>query len=233
MDGTGKLFESFVENLGAIDFQIINFPEIGAQDYNSLAKTVSETLPSNEYIILAESFSGPLASNIVQEKNIHLKGIIFVTSFLSAPNRLALSIARFAPLKFLTRLPFSNLIQRHFMLGSNATKKCLSNFQSVVSSVPSKVLKARIKTMLNLVKPEFSSDLPVVYLSGDKDRLVPKSKIKEFENCFQNFTHKEISGPHFLLQACPESASRAVLESISLLTSQTSQGRNTACSAPV
>lgn len=220
MDGTGELFEDFLSDLGKIEHLIISLPPSGNQDYDSLLAHVKTRLPNQDFLLLAESFSGPIAAKLAFETIDNLKGVIFVGSFLSAPNKFVLSLASFLPIKALSKFPFSKFALRKLMLGSDASASLLIKFQNTVASVPSKILKARFRAMKNLVLPSSTSKIPVFYLSGSEDRLVHLSKISEFRQCFPALEHRQIEGPHFLLQASPSACSGVVREILSLLTSQ-------------
>ena len=58
-------------------------PKLGPQDHASLAKFIKEQLPAEDYVLLAESFAGGIGPELVKLKPKHLKGVIFVASFLS------------------------------------------------------------------------------------------------------------------------------------------------------
>lgn len=222
MDGTGELFEDFLSNLNDIDHSIISFPQSGDQDYDSLLTHVKSRLPNEDFVVLAESFAGPIAAKLAFEKMANLRGIIFVASFLSAPNRLTLSLAHALPIKVLLKLPFSEFGVRKLMLGVGASTALIIKFQNTVASVPSKILRARIQAMKNLIVSSSTSRIPVFYVSGSKDRLVHPSKMSEFRQCFPVFEHRQLQGPHFLLQANPKASSDLVREIRSLVTDQLS-----------
>lgn len=220
MDGTGELFEDFLSDLGKIEYSIISLPQSGNQDYDSLFAHVKAQLPNQDFLLLAESFSGPIAARLAFEAVANLRGVIFVGSFLSVPNKFALSLANVLPIKVLSKFPFSKFALRKLMLGSGASVPLLIKFQKTVDSVPSETLKARIRAMQNLVLPSSTSQIPVFYLSGSEDRLVHSSKLSEFKQCFPILEHKQVEGPHFLLQGNPSACSILVREILSLLTSQ-------------
>jgi len=66
LDGTGELFEHFVNALtDQTQALIFRYPAEARLGYAELTKFVKEQLPVNEpYILLGESFSGPIAVSI-------------------------------------------------------------------------------------------------------------------------------------------------------------------------
>ena len=94
MDGTGELFEGFLSNFDG-DYIVISLPQSGPQDYASLANIIKEQLPTDDYILLAESFAGGIVPELLKLKLPKMKGVIFVASFLSSPNKYLLSLFPF------------------------------------------------------------------------------------------------------------------------------------------
>lgn len=218
MDGTGKLFENFISCLSEIDCSVIPLPQSGPQDVTSLSQCIREQLPSENFFLLAESFSGAIAAKLCEEPITNLRGMVFVGSFLSPPNRVALSLARALPIKILSKLPFSIFAIRKLMLGPNASDSLVEKFRNIIDTVPRETLKARFQAMQSLGSTNFSSDIPVLYLSGSGDHLVPRSKQSEFEQNFPNVEFSILDGPHFLLQTNPEASAQLVIKFTSRLT---------------
>jgi len=83
MDGTGLLFQDFVEALGAeIRAVVVSYPKNESLTYTALESTVQRQLPSDEpYVLLAESFSGPLAISIAASGPSGLLGVVLCCSF--------------------------------------------------------------------------------------------------------------------------------------------------------
>jgi len=222
MDGTGELFDEFLSGIGEIEYLVIPLPKSGPQDYFSLRIYVEEKLPNHDFIFLAESFSGAIASQIAFDGMPFLKGIIFVGSFLSAPNRLVLSLAKFLPIKTMLCLPFHEFMLRKLMLGAKASQSLLTKFKTTVKSVPGSILKARISTMQDLLLSNQCSEIPAFYIGGNSDQLVNSLKAQEFKKCFSRIEFSELDGAHFLLQSNPAGCAHQVTEILSRLTNQSS-----------
>jgi len=203
MDGTGKLFEGFLRDLDFKNPMVISLPSTGCQDYDSLLKYVQQLLPTEDYYLVAESFSGAIAAKLSLTASPHLMGVIFVGAFLTPPRKLLLTMARFLPIKALLNAPISDVFVRFFMLGLDAEDTLVKQFKTVVKSVPLNTLRMRMKVMSKLKPSKSKSTLPAFYLSGEKDLLVGKDKLKYFENYYANFKIISIDGPHFMLQAKP------------------------------
>ena len=177
-------------------------------------------LPGEEFILVAESFSGGIAAIISQHVIPHLKGIIFVASFLSAPQKVIAQCSSYLPLRFLAHLPLSSVVYRLFFLGKSAGSEEIKLFKSAIDTVSAKVLKLRLKVIAQAKYDEFKSSTPIVYIGGTQDKLVSLGKRVEFFQAYSEVTVFEVDGPHFILQAKPKAGAVAILEAVSLLTSK-------------
>ena len=80
------LFAPLLAELRDIDCQVLELPEHGPQDYPSLADALMEQLGTTPFVLLGESYSGPLAYQLALRQPTGLRGVIFAASFLSRPN---------------------------------------------------------------------------------------------------------------------------------------------------
>ena len=105
MDGTGNLFKDAVSELSMMDVIILSLPNEGPQNYQDLSSSLIKDLPEEDFIIVAESFSGGIAACLSNDQPPHLKAIIFVASFLSAPKKHIAYLASLLPIQQFTKLP--------------------------------------------------------------------------------------------------------------------------------
>lgn len=216
MDGTGELFSDFISNLEN-DHTIISLPQHGSQEYDNLAKIIEPQLPKEDYILLAESFSGGIVPELLAYNSDRIKGIIFVASFLSSPNKLLLEIAKLLPLKILASAPLSNIAHKLLFLGQSASNELLSKFKTVTNSIPEQALKDRLTVMSHQALPRETFDIPVAYIQANSDKLVSSDKSRELSKVFKNIEYFEIDGPHFILQSKPKESAQMVSQAIQSL----------------
>lgn len=203
MDGTGKLFSALLPYLDNETTQLLPLPSSGAQSYEKLKDYVKAELPNEDYVLVAESFSGPIAVLLAQERFRGLKALVLVATFISPPSKLLLSFAEILPIKLLIKLPFSSATLRAVMLGPNASNSDVSALKAVIDEVPANVLRWRLQAMRSLSLPSEGSSIPCVYIRPTSDRLVPPQKAVELHRCLDNLVEKAVKGPHFVLQANP------------------------------
>lgn len=203
LDGSGKLFEPILPFLDTDNTTVIPLPNSGAQDYETLKEYVKDKLPNEDYILVAESFSGPIGVLLAKEGLDNLKAIVFVATFLTPPNKFLLNFCKMLPINKLTKLPFSSLFLKIFILGYSTDKKDVLRFKKVIDSVPLQIIQKRLNTISTLSMLEVKVDLPSVYIRADSDKLVPSNKCDEFLRYFSKMMVKTVKGPHFILQANP------------------------------
>jgi pimeloyl-[acyl-carrier protein] methyl ester esterase len=214
MDGTGELFAPFTAALGRrARAHVISYPPHEPLEYPALEKIVRAELPADEdYVMLAESFSGPLAISIAAAHPRHLKGLVLCATFASNPRPLA------APLRLmLNRLPL-NAIPAHLstpvLLGHFATDELTDALRRTLAPVSSAVLRARLHAVLAVdmsAKME-KVKVPVLYLRATHDRVVPHSASTHIALLCPQTKFVEIDAPHFLLQAKPKEGADLVAE---------------------
>lgn len=197
MDGTGELFAEVLSYFDG-DYIVIPLPQSGPQDHASLAKIIKEQLPTDDYILLAESFSGGIVPELLKQNPTHMKGVIFVASFLSSPNKYLLPIAKLLPIKALASAPLSKIALKLLFLGQRASKELLTKFVNVTKSIPDQVIKNRLGVMSQQWLPVTTFDIPSIYIQALSDRLISPQKGREFTKVFTNIEYMEIKGPHFV-----------------------------------
>src|SRR5262245_10326170 len=87
MDGTGDLFAPLIAQLkGAPTPLVVSYPNAEPLGYSELTALARKALPRNQpYILLGESFSGPIAVQLAAERPHGLVGLVLCASFVSSP----------------------------------------------------------------------------------------------------------------------------------------------------
>ncbi|HBP02831.1 MAG TPA: alpha/beta hydrolase, partial [Stenotrophomonas sp.] len=87
LDGSGRLSTPFLPALQAhgLTTQAITLPAQGGQDHAKLAQRLRSQLPGHPFILLAESFSGPLAVELATRHPTGLRGLVLAATFARRP----------------------------------------------------------------------------------------------------------------------------------------------------
>lgn len=212
MDGTGDLFAPFVAALGpGAKSMVVRYPLADALDYPALASLVRRQLPQAEpYVLLGESFSGPIAISIAASMPPGLCGLILCASFARNPRpRLTWlrHVSGFAPVK---RLPVW-LLSR-MLMGRWETPGLRTALASAMARVSSTALRARAKAVLgvDVTVPLRQVKVPALYLRGSQDAVVPASAANHVAEALGAVEVVVLDAPHFLLQTAPEAAASVV-----------------------
>jgi len=205
LDGTGELFYPLTSLLKNYDLQIIAYPDNKKLSYAKLIMLVKNQLPKEEeYIIVAESFSGVIAYNIALEKPNNLKFIVFVATFIENPRPILSKFIPIGLLKFLLSLPLFDITIKKILLNSNASKKLIILVKNTINNIKSDILYFRLLQIINLKQVSQKISIESIYLQASKDYLVPKSAYNVFQKYIPNIHFYEVIGSHLLLQSNPK-----------------------------
>jgi len=222
LDGTGLVFEPLLEYLpSTIDPVIVRYPGDTPMSFREHVDFARARLPDEKpFILLAESFSGPIGLQLLAEPPENLVGVIFVATFERYPRPFLLDVTRLLPQGPLLRMFATSLLCRFFCLGS-ANREAVALFQKALASVKLSALSQRLKILAELPPPpETSFSGPCLYLQASHDRLVPERAAARLQMHLPQMLLERIPGPHIILLARPEEAARAISNFIDSLSEQ-------------
>lgn len=204
MDGTGELFAPFVEALGdRLPAHVVRYPQDVPLDYPALERRVQALLPDDDFVLLAESFSGPIAVALAAARPARLRGLVLCATFVRNPRPLA------APLRMmLNHLPL-NAIPPHLstpvLLGHFATDDLVDMLRRTLAPLSTPVLRARLRSVMSVdVSDKMARvQVPVLYLRARHDRVVPEAAATEVRLLCRQARVVEFDAPHFVLQTRP------------------------------
>lgn len=207
LNGSSALFAPLIETLTGIDCWPLSLPEQGPQDYPSLADGLFEQLGTTPFVLLGESFSGPLAYQLALRQPTGLQGLIFAASFLSRPNS---ALALLAHLPMPQALATHPWLLRALCLGKTADEHILQRVQREIRRLDQRLLRARMATLASLRAPTQVVDLPCLHLWPRQDRLVANSAAERLAQTCGDIRRIDMDGPHFILQTQPKACARAI-----------------------
>jgi pimeloyl-ACP methyl ester carboxylesterase len=211
LDGTGELFRPLLEVLPpAVSARVVSYPRAGPQPYGALLSYLEGQLRSeHDVVLVAESFSGPLAVRYAAAHADRVRAAVLCASFVRPPLPRWLRHV-VSPLWF--RVPPPARAVRRFMAGSGASDALVAAVTAAIRSVPPRVLAERLKAVLRL---DCADDLrrcraPLLYIAAGGDALVGKSSGEAVRAARPDVTVRTVDGPHLLLQAKPAEAWREI-----------------------
>ncbi len=169
-------------------------------------------LPREPYVMVAESFSGPLAVMLASQKPALLRAVVLCASFLRAP---------MGPLTSLL-MPFGRLAMKHIrpprlavvagLVGFGGPPGLTDAVCAAVERVNGAVLAHRLEQIgaVDVTALAHDVDVPVLYLRAKEDRLVGLDSLEVIRQSFSKLTERHVAGPHLLLQRHPDKAAAAI-----------------------
>ena len=221
LDGTGDFFQPLLEALGeGVRTHVVRYPVAGAYDYATCQQLVRAELPTDgPYVLLGESFSGPVAISLAAQAPPGLAGVILCCTFAGNPRP---RLAFIRPL--LPFLPFhgtgsSLRLSRFLVLGRWITPPIRELHQRILASVPAKTMRSRIEAVADCdVREALASiRLPTLCLVARHDRLIPKAAARLIRQQAPAATLVEIDAPHCLLQCEARQAAAKIREFLQAL----------------
>lgn len=206
LDGTGKFFSGIKKLLTSEHSVVVMEYPVSLFRYDELLSWVEDRLPEGDFMIVAESFSGPLAIMIAARKPAGLKGVVFVATFAKTPIRLPAWLTAVAKVLPVGSRCLARLAQP-LVMGRWSSRRFTATFRDVMKHVPATTIAGRLREIRKVDVVEYLSHLsvPIMYLLATHDRLVPARMSLDF--MIAPDVVRTIEGPHFLLQAnAPETA---------------------------
>ena len=223
LDGTGTLFRPFVAHLPPeLRPVVVAYPTDQPLGYDDLLPLVLEALPTSApFVLLGESFSGPLALMAAARSPTGLRGVILCASFVRNPLPTGAAFLRHLVRGVCFRVA-PEFVRNWALLGGYATPELRRLSAEAIDAVSPQVLAHRVRAVLKVdVHRQLEAcDVPVLYLRGIHDRVVGRRNGDEVIARAPSADIAEIAAPHFVLQAQPAAAAVAVSKFVAALPSK-------------
>lgn len=220
LHGTEHLFEPLLNALaGRFPTTVISYPSDQSLGYDDLLPLVRKNSPRDEpFVLLGESFSGPLAIRLAAETPANLRGVILVATFAKTPVRwLPAWSGRYLPSFPLRLLPLWGHLR--VLTSGKATPELQRLFQTALRQPTPAVLVHRIAEVLRVnVAEEFRRiTVPTLLIVANRDRIVPKHALRNLHQLRPELQVERIDCGHLVLQTEPERAAEVIREFVSCL----------------
>jgi pimeloyl-[acyl-carrier protein] methyl ester esterase len=211
LDGTTALLEGFCSSLASLGVpaRAVAYPPERPLGYSELEPLARAQLPACPFVLLGESFSGPLTIRIAADPPPGLVGLVLSTTFACAPVR---GLSPLAPLvRFAPPRPPMPLLSWS-LLGAWATPQLQAQLATALRSVSPAALRARAAAALRVDVSGIlgSVTVPVLQLAASHDRLLAASASAHLAARLPSCRTITLPGPHLLLQTATQPAAQAV-----------------------
>ena len=197
MDGTGTLSAEFVTALQPeVEALVVSYPNDPALGYTELERIARSWLPATRpFLILGESFSGPIAVSIAATQPPGLVGVVLCGSFVRNPSP---SLAWLHPLFNVVGGFVPSAVTNWFLLGRFSTDRLRSALARALAQVSAATLRTRLAAVRAVdVSAQLAKlRVPVLYLRATEDRIVPAPASALVLRLLPSASIIELEAPH-------------------------------------
>jgi pimeloyl-[acyl-carrier protein] methyl ester esterase len=203
LDGTTWMLRDFMAaarpSFEAVE--AIAYPADVVLGYRELETFARAALPRHApFVLLGESFSGPIAIAIAADPPPNLIGLVLSTTFAHAPVPLLgpfAPLARFAPTRSLPTAILSAVL-----LGRWSSPALRSTLRAALDEVAPEVQRARAAAAMRIDVSDRLARIafPTLSLKANHDRLLRPGASRRILAGIANVRQVALDGPHLLLQ---------------------------------
>ncbi len=216
IDGTGLFFEPLTDLLPpSLPVSVIKYPQDTCLSLDGHARFVAEHFPTENVIVVAESFSGLVGLELLRLKPRQVTGIVFSAAFAEPLHRTLIHGLSLIPGigSVIKKLPVPLL--GHFLFGSFSNKRLEALLVRGLHEIDPKCVKQRAGIIADgYPRLHDRFDKPCLYLQATRDRVVPPEAASWFAAHFTSFECVEFDAPHCLLQTKPVECSSTIADFI-------------------
>jgi pimeloyl-ACP methyl ester carboxylesterase len=214
LHGTANLFEPFLSILPPhIPARTIAYPTHRFTTTTSLFDLlIRELRDERDMVVLAESFSGPLALEFANKYPARVRAVVLCCSFVRTPVPRVLCYLAGVPL--LMRWPIPSFAIRFFVAGSRATTSLVKETRRAIRANNPVVLWHRNvqATWTNASAALKACPVPILCLAARRDRLIGARAVRRIRRVRPDIPIRMIDAPHLLLQTAPRAAWKMICE---------------------
>jgi len=213
MDGTGILFAPFVTALGerGVAAESMAYPYDEDMTLDALSQLMWSRIEADPPpVILGESYGSQVVLRLLRDHPGVFRAAIFVGGFGDIPKPFLLGLSRWLPVAWTFRIPRPRWVLETWTYDRNTDDRWLDHHIEVTEKVSPEVMAGRVREMATLKPIRREVAVPVLYLQGTHDRLVPARCMTYFE---QWCTSLEVARParsHMIVQTEPEKSADLV-----------------------
>jgi pimeloyl-[acyl-carrier protein] methyl ester esterase len=194
---------SFAPLLRILEGTVHELPKEGPQDYASLSPWFNSLAFPKKYVVVAESFGGPLALLHASSRPKGLRGVVLLGSFARMGVPGASLMSYLIPPLPLASSVFKVVLQR-LLFSGQASQAKLDNFQREVRGTSAWVFRARFQEVMRCdvrgALPRI--EVPVLSLRARADSMVPDLAEDDLKG-IPKLRHGSIESPHVIAATHP------------------------------
>jgi pimeloyl-[acyl-carrier protein] methyl ester esterase len=210
LDGSGRLFAPLVNELRDVSTSIITYPNDANAGYVELATHAHKLLPQEPFVLLGESFSGPIAISLAAQQCSNLRGLILSTTFARNPRTALAHLRGLAPM--MLRMPMPDKLAAHLLYGYNARQHYERALCEALRGLSQSMIRRRLLSVLDVDVSQAlrQINVPILSFVATRDALVPASASKHLRETKPTIREVQLDAPHGLLQIASGAAANEI-----------------------
>jgi pimeloyl-[acyl-carrier protein] methyl ester esterase len=208
MHGTGDFMPDVVARiLTHRPVLAFSYPNDTPMGYAALTAHFMAMMPATPFVILGESFAGPIAIEIAAT-NPNVRGLVLASSFCRNPWPRAFSpVAQRVGMDVLPR----RLLEA-ILFGFDASTEHCARLEGILARVPQDVLRRRIIEVLQVDQRALLAKVacPILCLHGKSDWLVQARSVREVQRIQPGARIMWLDAAHVLLATQAEAAAAEI-----------------------
>lgn len=220
LDGTGDLFAPLTSMVPpGYDIQTVRYPANPQWAFEDYVAHVRQQLPVDKpFVLLAESFSGPVGIQLASEQPRSMTGLVLCCTFSKNPCPRLAMFKSLLPMVPFALLPFGPLAALLLNGAKNSATRLL--VKETIAKLKDSVIRKRLKIVMevDVTSALAAITVPVLYLQGLRDLLVPSTCGRDIQSAVRHRIEViSIDGPHALLQSAPKLCAQALQDFVDSL----------------
>jgi pimeloyl-ACP methyl ester carboxylesterase len=215
-DGTGELFSPLTAALSP-HYRPTVIRYRNERTFDDFVATVSAALPEHGAILIAESFSGPIALALMARHPEKVQCAVLCATFVESPFHALTKLARFVPPALFGLNIAHRAMLRRFCVDDRCDPALMDQALAAIKSMPVQAIVTRLNVLADLRVRSLCRDIrtPILILRATSDRLVSQSHYTQLIDALPGAAVKDVEGPHLLVQSRPQECARLIDEFVS------------------
>jgi pimeloyl-ACP methyl ester carboxylesterase len=227
LDGTGSLFGPLLAHLPEhLVPVVVKYPTDKVLYYEQLFPYIREVMPWDQpFILLAESFSGPMAIKFAAEQPENVHALVLASCFFSKIEAPPASWTSFFTKEKWFERATPDSAMKQLVTGGICEPSLRRAIKEAIHTVKPEVLAHRVRLMF---ETDFSAALkelraPLLCLAGTQDKLAAPQAIQNLLAAKENSACVTFETSHLVLQTHPKEALQAIVDFVEKLPAGDSQ----------
>lgn len=208
IDGTAEVRSALLRRLRRDrEVTLIEYAAATPADYHKLYDFLLPKMPDGKFVVLGESYSGPIATLIASRMKERVAGLILAVTFVTPPLP--------APFRAITRWLGTGFLPHavtDWILMNSEKGPVRDAMHSAIETVPDAAITARALAALSVDARGALASVacPVLALEAKRDRLILGHCSRAIAESAPRRYHVLIDGPHMILETNVEESAQVI-----------------------